>query len=155
MLIGRASPRLVGTSCHREAVAVPEDPWRVGKIARPTHADVARLARLSHDGQLRSFTFEIKSPPAAVLLKQAAGIPLKKERRRADPRRGKDQDVGQVQRIHGDFRTSRRYREEKDQGLECPRCRSCGPDRCRNCSQHGVLPSKADWTSAAEIRRSS
>ena len=26
----------------------------------------------------RSFTFEIKSPPAAVLLKQAAGIPLEK-----------------------------------------------------------------------------
>src|SRR5205823_10033191 len=28
----------------------------------------------------RSFTFEIKSPPAAVLLKQAAGIPLKKKK---------------------------------------------------------------------------
>src|SRR5213082_320137 len=28
----------------------------------------------------RSFTFEIKSPPAAVLLKQAAGIPLEKKR---------------------------------------------------------------------------
>src|SRR5436853_7317884 len=28
----------------------------------------------------RSFTFEIKSPPAAVLLKQAAGIPLEKKK---------------------------------------------------------------------------
>src|SRR3954451_15365189 len=26
----------------------------------------------------RSFTFEVKSPPAAILLKQAAGIPLEK-----------------------------------------------------------------------------
>src|SRR5438034_202085 len=28
----------------------------------------------------RSFTFETKSPPAAVLLKQAAGIPLEKKK---------------------------------------------------------------------------
>jgi large subunit ribosomal protein L11 len=28
----------------------------------------------------RSFTFEVKSPPAAVLLKQAAGIPLEKKK---------------------------------------------------------------------------
>lgn len=28
----------------------------------------------------RSFTFEIKSPPAAVLLKQAAGIPMEKKK---------------------------------------------------------------------------
>src|SRR3954465_8822938 len=28
----------------------------------------------------RSFTFEIKSPPAAVLLKQAAGIPIEKKK---------------------------------------------------------------------------
>src|ERR1700758_3975365 len=28
----------------------------------------------------RSFTFEIKSPPAAILLKQAAGIPLEKKK---------------------------------------------------------------------------
>src|SRR6202163_324294 len=28
----------------------------------------------------RTFTFEVKSPPAAVLLKQAAGIPLEKKR---------------------------------------------------------------------------
>ena len=28
----------------------------------------------------RTFTFEIKSPPAAVLLKQAAGIPLEKKK---------------------------------------------------------------------------
>ena len=28
----------------------------------------------------RSFTFELKSPPAAVLLKQAAGIPLEKKK---------------------------------------------------------------------------
>src|SRR5215470_9094678 len=28
----------------------------------------------------RSFTFEIKSPPAAVLLKQAAGIPTEKKK---------------------------------------------------------------------------
>src|SRR6201993_1741116 len=28
----------------------------------------------------RSFTFEVKSPPAAVLLKQAAGIPLGKKK---------------------------------------------------------------------------
>src|SRR5947209_13006746 len=28
----------------------------------------------------RSFTFEIKSPPAAVLLKQAAGIPVEKKK---------------------------------------------------------------------------
>ena len=28
----------------------------------------------------RSFTFEIKSPPAAVLLKQAAGIPLERKK---------------------------------------------------------------------------
>jgi len=28
----------------------------------------------------RSFTFEIKSPPAAVLIKQAAGIPIEKKK---------------------------------------------------------------------------
>ena|SRR5262245_9232796 len=28
----------------------------------------------------RSFTFEVKSPPAAVLLKQAAGIPIEKKK---------------------------------------------------------------------------
>src|SRR5438270_11891002 len=28
----------------------------------------------------RSFTFEVKSPPAAVLIKQAAGIPLEKKK---------------------------------------------------------------------------
>src|SRR5262252_9755021 len=28
----------------------------------------------------RSFTFEVKSPPAAILLKQAAGIPLEKKK---------------------------------------------------------------------------
>src|ERR1700688_1008088 len=28
----------------------------------------------------RSFTFEVKSPPAAVLLKQAAGIPMEKKK---------------------------------------------------------------------------
>src|SRR5450432_4459813 len=28
----------------------------------------------------RSFTFEIKSPPAAVLLKQAAGLPIEKKK---------------------------------------------------------------------------
>ena len=28
----------------------------------------------------RSFTFEIKSPPAAILLKQAAGIPIEKKK---------------------------------------------------------------------------
>src|SRR5215470_13773077 len=28
----------------------------------------------------RTFTFEIKSPPAAVLLKQAAGIPIEKKK---------------------------------------------------------------------------
>src|ERR1700739_3696264 len=28
----------------------------------------------------RTFTFEVKSPPAAVLLKQAAGIPLEKKK---------------------------------------------------------------------------
>src|SRR6201987_2173543 len=28
----------------------------------------------------RSFTFEVKSPPAAILLKQAAGIPIEKKK---------------------------------------------------------------------------
>jgi len=28
----------------------------------------------------RTFTFEVKSPPAAVLLKQAAGIPIEKKK---------------------------------------------------------------------------
>src|SRR5688572_13902902 len=28
----------------------------------------------------RSFTFEVKSPPAAVLLKQAAGLPIEKKK---------------------------------------------------------------------------
>src|SRR6202011_2847020 len=28
----------------------------------------------------RSFTFEVKSPPAAILLKQAAGIPMEKKK---------------------------------------------------------------------------
>src|SRR6266581_9586774 len=28
----------------------------------------------------RSFTFEIKSPPAAVLIKQAAGLPIEKKK---------------------------------------------------------------------------
>src|SRR6266508_261389 len=28
----------------------------------------------------RSFTFEVKSPPAAVLIKQAAGIPIEKKK---------------------------------------------------------------------------
>src|SRR6266478_4038536 len=40
----------------------------------------------------RSFEFIVKSPPAAVLLKQAAGIPLEKKKRRRIDRRGRKKE---------------------------------------------------------------
>ena len=51
----------------------------------------------------RSFTFEIKSPPAAVLIKQAAGIPIEKKKgSEVLPAEEKEKEDRQIQGLQGD-----------------------------------------------------
>jgi len=69
----------------------------------------------------RSFTFEVKSPPAAVLLKQAAGIPLEKKKGgEGHPRRGEDQGQRQVQGLQGQRRPGPRHRQAEAQRPQRP-----------------------------------
>ena len=76
----------------------------------------------------RSFEFIVKSPPAAVLLKQAAGIPLEKKRG-GDliPAEEKTKAERQVQRVQGQPGPGLRNCQEETSGLECARPRSCSP----------------------------
>ena len=57
----------------------------IGKFVQEFNAKTADLRGMTCPVVItvysdRSFTFEIKSPPAAVLLKQAAGLPIEKKK---------------------------------------------------------------------------
>ena len=57
----------------------------IGKFVQEFNAKTADLKGMTCPVVItvysdRSFTFEIKSPPAAVLLKQAAGLPIEKKK---------------------------------------------------------------------------
>ena len=59
----------------------------------------------------RSFTFEVKSPPAAVLIKQAAGIPIEKKKG------GEIIDPEEKTKLTGKYKGFRS--EERRVGKEC------------------------------------
>ena len=93
----------------------------------------------------RSFDFIVKSPPAAVLLKQAAGIPLEKKKGgEVIPAEEKTKESGKYKgfkvtpaQVAGD-------RQEEAAGPQRPRPGACRPHRRGHGPQHGHRRRRVD-----------
>ena len=78
----------------------------------------------------RSFTFQLKTPPAAILLKKAAGLHTEKKKGSGAHKPGKEK-VGQVTRKQvGADREAEDAGHDRGQRSRPP----CGPSRARRCS---------------------
>ena len=86
----------------------------------------------------RSFEFIIKSPPAAVLLKQAAGLPIeKKAAGKQLPAEEKTKKTGKYKGFKVTEEAGAGHRREEDERPERPRRGARGPDHRGHRPQHG------------------
>ena len=96
----------------------------------------------------RSFDFIIKSPPAAVLLKQAAGIPLEKKKGgEVINAEEKAKAKRKIQGLQGDGGPGARHRPAEAARPQRPR-----PGPC-HCASSRARPAAWDWPSRRKLHK--